>query len=93
MKQKINNKIALFEWKEVRKIIHNNEWCFSVVDIIWVLDISNDSRNYWKVLKHRLIKEWSNQTVTNCNQLKMLSSDNKMRFTDCANTETILRII
>jgi len=88
-----NNKIAIFEGKEVRKIIHNDEWWFSVVDIIWILEVSNDSRNYWKVLKHRLIKEWSNQTVTNCNQLKMLASDWKMRLTDCANTEGILRII
>lgn len=91
--QNQDNKIALFEWKEVRKVTHNDEWWFSVIDVVWILNISDNSRNYWKVLKHRLIKEWSNQTVTDCNQLKLLASDWKMRLTDCANTETVLRII
>ncbi len=87
------NKIALFEGKKIRKILHNNEWWFSVVDVINVLDVSSDARNYWKVLKNRLKKEGSEQTVTNCNQLKLLATDGKMRLTDCANTETMLRIV
>jgi DNA-damage-inducible protein D len=54
---------------------------------------SKDARTYWKVLKHRLTKEGSFETVTNCNQLKMKASDGKLRKTDCAKTETIFRLI
>lgn len=59
-----------------------------VVNIIKVLIQQSDyqkARNYWKVLKHRLIQEGGNQTVTNCNRLKLLSDDDKFRETDCAN--------
>lgn len=62
------NKIVIFEGKTIRKILHNDEWWFSVVDVINVLEVSSDARNYWKVLKNRLKKEGSDQTVTNCNQ-------------------------
>ncbi len=86
-------KLAIFEEKEIRKTLHNDEWWFSVVDVIDVLGVSEDARNYWKVLKNRLMNEGSNQTVTNCNQLKLLAIDGKYRKTDCANTETMLRII
>lgn len=91
----METKLALFEWKEIRKIWDSEkwDWYFSVVDVVSALDVSEDSRNYWKVLKHRLVKEWANETVTNCNQLKLLASDWKMRLTDVANTENILRII
>ncbi len=71
------------------------KWLFSVIDIIAILTEQRDyqgARNYWKVLKNRLQKEW-NQTVTNCNQLKMLASDGKMRLTDVADVETLLRLI
>ncbi len=90
-----NHKIALFEQKEIRKIWDNNiwDWLFSIIDVIWALEVSDNPRNYWKVLKHRLIKEWANETVTNCNQLKMLSLDWKMRLTDVWNSKNILRII
>lgn len=89
-----NNKIAIFEWKEVRKIIHNNEWWFSVVDVVSILSWSEakDPSTYWRTLKWRLKKEWS-EVVTNCHGLKLVSSDWKKYITDCANTETILRII
>ncbi len=80
--------ILLFENKPIRKLWHNEEWYFSVVDIIGVLTDSKDPRNYWKVLKNR-----EKQLVTFCNQLKMLSSDGKNYKTDCANTEGVLRII
>ncbi len=89
----LSTKIAVFRNKEIRKIIHKNEWWFSVVDIIDALTDSEDARNYWKVLKHRLIKEGAEQVVTNCNQLKLVASDGKLRLTDCANTEGIFRII
>ena len=71
------------------------EWYFSVVDVVGVLTESIDyqtARNYWKVLKKRLREEGA-EPVTNCNQLKMKSADGKMRLTDVANTEQLLRII
>ncbi len=86
-------KLALFEQKEIRKIWHEWDWWFSVVDVINALEVSNNSRNYWKVLKHRLIGEWAFETVTNCNQLKLLATDGKMRLTDVWDTKTILRLI
>ena len=89
----METKIAVFKGKKIRKTIHNNEWAFSVIDVISVLTESKDPRTYWKVLKHRLSKEGSNQTVTNCNQLKMKATDGKMRMTDVANTENLFRII
>ena len=87
-------KIDLFKGKhEVRKIFHQDEWWFSVVDVVEVLSGSKDPANYWRVLKSRLKDEESDQTITNCNGLKMPASDGRMRVTDCANTETMLRII
>ena len=82
---------------KVRKIWHSveEEWYFSIVDVCQVLTDSSDyqqARNYWKVLKNRLISEGF-EPVTNCNQLKMKAQDGKMRLTDCANTEQLLRII
>ncbi len=88
-------KLALFEGKKVRNVMHDGELWFPVVDVIAVL-LDKDyqtSRNYWKVLKNRLSQDGSNETVTKCNQLKMLAEDGKMRETDCANTETLFRII
>jgi len=89
----MDTKIAVFRGKQVRRTIHKNEWVFSVIDVISVLTESKDPRTYWKVLKHRLSKEGSNQTVTNCNQLKMKATDGKMRMTDVANTGNLFRII
>ena len=89
--------LAVFEGKQIRR--HYDEdtetWYFSVVDIIQVLIQQPDyqaARNYWKVLKNRLNKEGS-ETVTNCNRLKMVAEDGKMRLTDAANPETLLRLI
>ena len=77
--------IKLFEQKKVRSVWDNEkeEWFFSIVDVCGVLTDQPDydhARNYWKVLKHRLIKE-GNETVTNCNQLKMMANDGKKRLT------------
>lgn len=93
----IDTNISIFEWKKIRKIYDekSQKWYFSVIDIVWALTEQDDyqlSRNYWKVLKNRLNKEW-NESVTNCNQLKMLASDWKYYKTDVADTETLLRII
>lgn len=71
------------------------QWYFSVVDVVGVLTDSADhqtARNYWKVLKNRLLKE-ENQTVTSCNQLKMPASDGRMRLTDVATAEQLFRLI
>ena len=86
--------IQLFEEKRVRTAwdTDKEKWWFSVVDVVSVLTDSPNPNNYWKVLKHRLIKE-GNETVTNCNQLKLQAPDGKMRFTDVADTEQLFRII
>lgn len=86
--------IKFFEEKQVRSIWNEAEekWYFSIVDIVGVLSESPNPNNYWKVLKHRLNKEGS-QLVTNCNQLKMKSSDGKFYKTDVADTEQIFRLI
>jgi hypothetical protein len=89
-----NKKIALFGWKEIRKIIHDGEWWFSIVDVINVLNVSwREVRKYWFDLKNKLIEEWYTEVSDKIGQLKLLASDWKMRLTDCANTEWILRII
>ena len=77
----------------LRRIWHQGEWWHSVVDVVGALSESADARNYWKVLKKRLVDEGANEPVTNCNQLKLRAQDGKMRVTDCATTETLFRII
>ena len=88
-----HNQIQLFEEKKVRTIWDDAEekWYFSM-DAVAVLTDSPDPRNYWKVLKHRLKKE-GNQSVTDCNQLKLPSSDGKYYKTDVADTEQLFRLI
>ena len=91
-----NHSIKLFEDKRVRVQWDekHEKWYFSIIDIISVLT-DNDfqgARNYWKVLKHRL-KEEGNESVTNCNQLKMRSSDGKFYLTDVGDTEQVLRLV
>ncbi len=70
----------------------SEDFYFSIVDVIEMLGLSKDSRNYWKVLKNRLNKR-DNQLVTECNQLKMKSNDGKYYLTDAAKATTILKII
>ena len=86
--------LKLFESKKIRSSWNEEEekWYFSITDIVGVLTDSPNSKNYWKVLKHRLIME-ENQSVTNCNQLKMQSADGKFYLTDVADTEQLLRLI
>ncbi|MBI5392046.1 Bro-N domain-containing protein [Candidatus Woesearchaeota archaeon] len=86
------NALVVFQDKKIRRIWHNNEWYFSVVDVVGILSESTDPRTYWKVLKHRLLEEGS-EVVTNCNQLKLLATDGKFYETDCANVQTLFRII
>ena len=86
--------IQLFEERKVRTAWDDQEekWYFSIVDVCGVLTDSPNPRNYWKVLKGRLIKE-GNETVTKCYQLKFQAPDGKMRLTDVADTEQLFRII
>lgn len=87
--------IILFNQQKIRR--HWDEkkelWYFAVVDVIAALTESNNPQVYWRVLKKRLIDEGSNETVTKCNALKMLAPDGKMRLTDVADTQTMLRLI
>lgn len=87
-----STKISLFEGKKVRRVIHGDEWWFSVIDICEVLTESLDAGAYWRKLKERLIDEKS-EVVTFCHRLKLEASDGKMRETDCANTEGVFRLI
>ena len=86
--------IKLFETRQIRSVWDDDaeKWYFSIVDVVEVLTESPNANNYWKVLKHRLAKEGS-QLVTNCNQLKMQSSDGKYYKTDVADTEQLFRLI
>lgn len=92
-----NEKLQLYENQEIRTAwdAEKEEWYFSIVDVVGVLAESSDyeaARNYWKVTKHRMIKE-GNELVTNCNRLKLKAADGKKRYTDVANAEELLRII
>ena len=86
-----------FENHDIRRVYDEKAqtWFFSVVDIIQVLTQQPDfqaARNYWKVLKNRLRKEGS-QVVTSCNRLKLPAVDGKLRLTDVAGAETLLRLV
>jgi hypothetical protein len=85
-------KIALFKGKQIRKVVYQNEWWFSVVNVCEALTASVDAGAYWRKLKQRLSEEGS-EVVTFCHGLKLEAPDGKMRETDCANTEGLFRII
>jgi len=89
--------LKLFEEKKVRSLWNEKEekWYFSIIDVVSILTEQptyQGARNYWKVLKSRLLKE-GNETVTNCNRLKMEAEDGKMRETDVGDVEQLLRLI
>ncbi len=88
------NAIKVFEDKKVRTVWDSDkeEWYFSIVDVIAILTESKNPTTYWRVLKKRLMDE-GNETVTNCNALKMPAPDGKMRYTDVADTEQLFRLI
>lgn len=93
--QNQETKIAIFKQKEIRKVIHKDEWWFSIVDVVAALVDAPDhqaGRKYWNKLSQRLREEGS-EVVTICHRLKLKAPDGKMRETDCANTEGIFRII
>lgn len=88
------NAIKLFNDKKVRVLwdAEKEKWYFSIIDVISVLTKSINQNAYWRKLKERLKKE-GNESVTNCHTLKMLAADGKMRSTDVADTEQLLRLI
>src|SRR3989304_3009326 len=97
MKKKNTKKMAIFEGRNVRRIWDDKRelWYFSVIDIIAILTDQvnyNRAKTYWTTLKNRLKNEGS-EVVTNCDRLKMLAQDGKMRETDAADTETLFRLI
>ena len=87
-----NKALVVFQNKKIRRIWHNNEWYFSVIDVIEALTDSSNPRNYWSMLKKREA-EHEIELSTNCVQLKLPSSDGKSYETDCATTQSLFRII
>jgi hypothetical protein len=88
-----NKQLALFQGKSIRRVTFNNEWWFSVVDVIEVITDTDRPRKYWSDLKKKLVKEGYFEVSEKIGQLKIIASDGKMRETDCANTETVFRIV
>lgn len=88
------DKLQFFEGREIRSawVEDEEEWYFSIVDVVAVLTESKNPLTYWRVLKKRLLEE-GNQTVTNCNGLKMRAADGKMRLVDAGTTEQLLRLV
>ena len=88
-----NSKLIVFQEKEIRRVFHNEEWFFSVIDVVGAIVEVKNTRRYWSDLKRNLQKEGFSQVYEKIVQLKMKASDGKMRQTDTANTETLFRII
>ena len=87
------NKLITFQNQKIRRIWHEDQWWFSVVDVVAVLTESKDAGAYWRKLKQRLKIDEGSEVVTNCHALKLEAPDGKKYATDCANTETMFRII
>ncbi|GBE05239.1 hypothetical protein BMS3Abin10_00862 [bacterium BMS3Abin10] len=85
--------IAVFKGKQIRKTIHNNEWWFSIIDVIEVLTGTERPRKYWNDLKKKLADEGYDELSEKIGQLKIQSADGKYYKTDCSNTETMFRLI
>ena len=88
-----NNKIILFQEKKIRRVWHDEQWLFSIVDVIEVLTGSPRPRKYWNALKTKLAEEGFSELSQNVGQLKMPSADGKNYNTDVANSQTILRLV
>lgn len=87
------NKLVVFQNKNIRRIWNNDEWYYSVIDICGALTESSNPRDYWYRIKKRLDEEEKTELSTICRQLKLKATDGKLRATDCANSEGIFRII
>ncbi|MCX6707791.1 MAG: Bro-N domain-containing protein, partial [Candidatus Woesearchaeota archaeon] len=84
--------LIVFQGKNIRRLWYNDEWFFSVIDVVEALTDSGNPRNYWNMLKARE-SEHGIELYTYCVQLKLPSPDGKMRLTDCANTKSLFRIV
>ncbi|MFH1054865.1 MAG: Bro-N domain-containing protein [Candidatus Altiarchaeota archaeon] len=85
--------LVVFDGRQIRRVWHDNGWYFSVVDVIGALTDSVDSKDYWYRLKTRELESSGIELSTLCRQLKLPSADGKKYLTDCANTESMFRII
>jgi len=92
MKMKKEGKLVVFQNKKIRRIWHNKEWYFSVIDVVLALTDSSNPRNYWNMLKKREA-EHGVELSTICVQLKLKAADGKYYQTDCADTKSMFRII
>src|SRR3990170_8166854 len=93
MKPDETSSLAVFEGKQIRKAFHEGVWWFSIIDVVEALVGGERPRKYWNDLKNKLISEGYIEVSEKIGQLKMPAPDGKMRLTDCANTETLFRII
>jgi DNA-damage-inducible protein D len=93
MSKQQKTKLVVFEGKRIRKILHDGEWWFAVIDIVEVLTGSSIPKRYWSDLKRKLASEGFTEVSEKIGQLKMPAPDGKQRLTDCAKTETMFRII
>jgi hypothetical protein len=92
-KEITTTKIAVFRKREIRKTIHNNEWWFSVIDVVEALTGTERPRKYWNDFKKKITKEGYEELSDKIGQLKSISPDGKYYLTDCVNTETMFRLI
>ncbi len=90
---KENKELVLFENSRIRRQMYNDEWYYSIIDIIEILTNSNTPKRYWSDLKKKLQKEGFDESYDKIVQLKMIAEDGKNRLTDCASRETVFRII
>ena len=93
MNSEETSRLAVFEGKQIRKAFHEGEWWFSIIDVIETLVGGDRPRKYWNDLKKKLLQEGYDQLSEKIGQLKMQSGDGKFYLTDCANTETLFRVI
>ena len=89
----LQNKIVLFQEKQIRRVWHDEHWYFAVVDVIETLSESSNPRDYWYRLKKRELESSRTDLSTICRQLKVESSDGRKYTIDCATTEGLLRLI
>lgn len=83
----MRNHIVVFSDHKIRRVLHENEWWFSVIDVVKSLTDSSNPRDYWNKMKARVKTEDEAELSTFCLQLKLKATDGKIRETDCANTE------
>jgi DNA-damage-inducible protein D len=88
-----DNKLAVFQGKHIRKVLHEGEWWFSIIDVVEILTDSSIPKRYWSDLKRKLASEGYSELYDKIVQLKFAAADGKLYATDCANTETLFRII